>query len=82
MKRFPRLPLLLLGTMLLTSCFVARAEPTVTTAPLSPGATTFTEWHGYHYDAAHSGYNPNIPAARSWPRAWSSPRPRTTPSTG
>jgi outer membrane protein assembly factor BamB len=40
---------------------------------VQPGATTggsFMEWHGYHYDAAHSGYNPSIPVAGALSRAW------------
>ncbi|MDT7550959.1 MAG: hypothetical protein QOE84_3353, partial [Actinomycetota bacterium] len=37
----------------------------------SAGAATYpNDWHGYHYDAAHSGYNPHTPAAGALSRAW------------
>jgi outer membrane protein assembly factor BamB len=68
-----RLPAALLAALVLAVGFVGGgqykpARPWV--VPLTPGASTFTEWHGYHYDAAHSGYNPNIPAAGALSRAW------------
>jgi hypothetical protein len=68
MKRIPLLSVL--GLLALTACFVGRSSGPAVTGPLTPGATSFTEWHGYHYDAAHSGYNPNIPPAGALSRAW------------
>jgi hypothetical protein len=57
--------LLRLTTTIALLTAVAAIEPSAADA-----ATTFSEWHGYHYDAAHSGYNPNIPAAGALSRAW------------
>jgi outer membrane protein assembly factor BamB len=39
-------------------------------APPAAAATYPNDWHGYHYDAAHSGYNPHTPAAGTLGRAW------------
>jgi hypothetical protein len=63
-----RLPLLALASVLLTGCGHAAGPSAVDPAA---AASSFTEWHGYHYDAAHSGYNPHIPAAGALSRAWS-----------
>jgi hypothetical protein len=38
--------------------------------PPVAAATYPNDWHGYHYDAAHSGYNPHTPAAGALSRAW------------
>src|SRR3954451_13734059 len=54
-----------LAALLMAAGFVPVDVPTTATA------TTYTEWHGYHYDGAHSGYNPNIPVAGALSRAWS-----------
>ena len=64
-----RLPLTLLAATLLAGYLLSPAERT-TVVPLTPGASSYTEWHGYHYDAAHSGYNPHIPTAGALSRAW------------
>ena len=61
-----------LATLVLAFCLVSGGQYQPTrpwVVPPIPGASTFTEWHGYHYDAAHSGYNPNIPAAGALSRA-------------
>jgi len=64
-----RLSLVVVAATLLTGCLASRPEPTAV-VPLTPGAASFTEWPGYHYDAAHSGYNPTIPPAGALSRAW------------
>src|SRR4051812_12683513 len=56
-----------LAALLVSAGFVPTSS---STSPISPTATAYTEWHGYHYDGAHSGYNPNIPAAGALSRAW------------
>jgi outer membrane protein assembly factor BamB len=62
-----RLPFLVPAAAVLLSCSTVGSTPGFSPVP---DASAFTEWHGYHYDAAHSGYNPGIPAAGSLARAW------------
>lgn len=72
------LPLLTAGAALLAAGCLAgsAADPArqpydgTTTPSPQDGATAVTEWPGYHYDAAHSGYNPGIPVAGALSRAW------------
>ena len=40
-------------------------------APPAGAATVDVEWHRYHYDVAHSGYNPSTPAPGTLKKAWS-----------
>lgn len=64
-----RLVLLAPGAALLAGCLAPGPGPNAV-APRAPGPASYTEWHGYHYDAAHSGYNPDIPPAGTLRRAW------------
>src|SRR5689334_238278 len=66
MTRLPAVP----AALVLALCALPAPTPRVAAPAPVPAASSFTEWHGYHYDAAHSGYNPNIPAAGALSRAW------------
>jgi hypothetical protein len=61
--------------LVLLAAFVAPAQParaaTVQTPSASAAQRVETEWHGYHYDVAHSGYGAGIPAPGTLKRAWS-----------